>query len=101
MDGSSKSYLTDTYEYRECPKGMQEDYNQGYSETFAISKAIVNDLFVAKKINMNLNNISIGLAQAAFNKIEPEKYNGVTLLMQDIENQSLVHSRSRKAWWKV
>ena len=114
MDGLSVSNHTNNIELEDRPQGVAGNDDQGDSETcvrFAISKAIVNDLFMAKQIDINQKNICICLIQAVphyspINKIEPLKFDGKILYLQDKENRYMkygerVHSKPRKAWWKV
>ena len=114
MDGLSVSNHTNNIELEDRPQGVAGNDDQGDSETcvrFAISKAIVNDLFIAKQIDINQKNICICLIQAVphyspINKIEPLKFHGKILYLQDKENRCMkygerVHSKPRKAWWKV
>ena len=81
--------LSEDVKNQETPAGLAKDDGQGDSETcvrFAISKAVVMDLFIAKQIDIEQNHISICLVQALrgytpTNVIKPDMFNGVELYL--------------------
>ena len=89
--------------------GMASVDDQGTSSScvrFSLSKAVVNALFFQHKIDIDQNSIMICLVQEHKDRynplapINPIKYNGTVLYLQDNgNNKTKLHNQ--KCWWKV
>ena len=98
------------------PGELATSDDQGSSELcvrFSVAKAIASHLFLNSnpKINIDQNQIRTSLVQAIGNKrrnsgqkfklnaCEPMECDGVSLLLQDIENTH--ENAENKSWWEV
>ena len=92
--------------------------NQGGSELcvrFAIGKAVAHHLYIHQKIDIDQSHIMICLVQAigSIDPLNPKKYNGTKIFVQDRENQKPKPSKCPKcdegpedgipdkSWWEV
>ena len=87
------------------PAGTAIVDNQGNSDAcvrFAIAKAVANQLYVKKRIDVDQGHIMNCLVQIkrSICPINPKEYNDITLYLQDID-----HGRGqnipKKSWWEV
>ena len=86
------------------PAGTATVDDQGNSSAcvrFAIAKAVANDLYVRKRINVDQQQIMISLVQVkeCICATNPMVFNGTELIVQDTENGKA--GFSNKSWWKV
>ena len=111
-------------EVRPPPGNIATTDNQGGSELcvrFAIGKAVAHHLYIHEKIDIDQSHIMICLVQAIgaqdpkliLEPVNPKRYNGTTIFVQDRENQRPKPSKCQKckegseagvpdkSWWKV